>query len=192
MNGKTGKLFIVAGPSGVGKGTALKKFLAHNDNLIYSISTTTRKPREGEVEGVNYFYVAREKFEQMIEENAFLEWAEYSGNLYGTSKNYVTKKLNEGYDIILEIEVQGVKKIMKQNLDAVSIFIMPPSQEELEERLRGRNTESEEAVQKRLNAAKEEMKNAHLFKYQIKNITVEQAFNELQAVYESERNWEMF
>ncbi len=192
MNGKTGKLFIVAGPSGVGKGTVLKKFLAHNDNLIYSISTTTRKPREGEAEGVNYFYVSREKFEQMIEEDAFLEWAEYSGNLYGTSKNYVTKKLNEGYDIILEIEVQGVKKIMKQNLDAVSIFIMPPSQEELEERLRGRNTESEEAVQKRLSAAKEEMKNAHLFKYQIKNITVEQAFGELQSVYESEKNWEMY
>ena len=95
MSGKTGKLFIVAGPSGVGKGTVLKKFLEHNDNLIYSISTTTRKPREGEAEGVNYFYVSREKFEQMIEEDAFLEWAEYSGNLYGTSKNYVTKKLNE-------------------------------------------------------------------------------------------------
>ncbi len=188
MNGKSGKLFIVAGPSGVGKGTVLKKFLEHNDNLIYSISTTTRKPREGEAEGVNYFYVTREKFEQMISDGAFLEWAEYSGNLYGTSKKYVTKKLNEGYDIILEIEVQGVKKIMKQNLDAVSIFIMPPSQKELEERLRGRNTESEEAVQKRLNAAKEEMKNAHLFKYQIKNITVEQAFSELQAVYESEKN----
>ncbi len=188
MNGKQGKLFIVAGPSGVGKGTVLKKFLAHNDNLIYSISTTTRKPREGEVEGVNYFYVTREKFEEMITEDAFLEWAEYSGNLYGTSKKYVTKKMNEGYDIILEIEVQGAKKIMKQNPETVSIFIMPPSVEVLEERLRGRNTESEEAVQKRLTAAKEEMKNAHIFKYQIKNITVDEAFNELQSVYESEKN----
>ena len=162
-----GRLFIIAGCSGVGKGTLLNLFLEHNPNVKLSISATTRLPREGETDGINYFFITKEEFKHLIENNEFLEWAEFSGNLYGTKKSFVEKTLNKGTDLILEIEVQGAKQVKEKMPDAISIFIMPPSIEELEQRLRGRKTETEEAIQKRLHEVKREIEAGKHFDYKI-------------------------
>lgn len=182
-----GRLYIVAGCSGVGKGTLLKLFLKQNPNIIFSISATTRKPREGEQDGVNYFYVSKEEFQTSIDNNEFLEWAEFSGNFYGTKKSFVEKTLNKGIDVILEIEVQGAAQVKQKMPDAVSIFIMPPSVEELEARLRGRHTESEEAIQKRLHEANREIEAGKSFDYRIVNDNLDDALKRLQDVFDSER-----
>ena len=130
------KLWIISGSSGVGKGTVLKAVLAKRPDLKVSISCTTRLPREGEVNGVNYFFLSREDFQKAVNEGKFLEWAEFSGNMYGTRLDYVSKKLSEGHNIILEIDTQGALKVKSQLPEAVLIFILPPSLEELEARLR--------------------------------------------------------
>jgi guanylate kinase len=184
----SGRLFIIAGCSGVGKGTLLKLFLEKNPNIKLSISATTRKPRTGEVDGENYFFISKEEFLESVNNNEFLEWAEFSGNRYGTKKSFVEKTLNKGIDLILEIEVKGAKQVKEKMPEAVSIFIMPPSVEELEERLRGRNTEDEEAIQKRLNEAKREIEAGKNFDYQIINDDLEVALNNLQEIFDSERN----
>ena len=184
---KQGKLFVVTGPSGVGKGTILNKFFENNkENVCYSVSMTTRKPRPVEVDGVNYFFVSKEEFEKAVKNDEFLEWAEYSGNYYGTNKNFVYEKLNNGVNVILEIETQGAKKVMEKFPDCISIFFAPPSLEELEHRLRGRHTEDEASIQKRLNAVKLELCCIENYKYNIINDEVEAAYNKLQAVYDYE------
>ena len=188
MENKKGKLFIVLGPSGVGKGTLLKGFLANNTNVLYSISTTTRAPRVGEEDGVHYFFESVENFKKMIENDEFLEWAEFSGNFYGTNKKFVEKRLNQGFDILLEIEVQGAKKVLQTVKDAVSIFILPPSREELEKRLRGRKTETEDAIEKRLKRAIAELDEASDYKYQVVNNNIDEAISKLQEIYEAEKN----
>lgn len=188
MENKNGKLFIITGPSGVGKGTILKKFFENNHNIIYSISETTRKPRPGEVHGVNYFFVEKEDFEKSIENDEFLEWAKYSDNYYGTKKNFVLKALSQGADVLLEIETQGAKKIMEKFPDCITIFFTPPNLDELEKRLRGRKTEDEEAIQKRLHQVKQELTLAPLYKYSIENDKIEDALEKLQAVYNKEKN----
>ena len=175
----SGRLFIIAGCSGVGKGTLLKLFLEKNPNIKLSISATTRKPRTGEVDGENYFFISKEEF---------LEWAEFSGNRYGTKKSFVEKTLNKGIDLILEIEVKGAEQVKAKMPEAISIFIMPPSVEELEERLRGRNTEDEEAIQKRLNEAKREIEAGKSFDYKIINDDLDVALANLQEIFDSERN----
>lgn len=187
-NVKYGKLFVITGPSGVGKGTILEKFFHNNKNIIYSISETTRKPRPGEVHGVNYFFVSKEDFETSIKNDEFLEWAKYSDNYYGTKKNFVLKALLQEADVLLEIETQGAKKIMEKFPDCITIFVTPPNLDELEKRLRGRQTEDEEAIQKRLNQVKEELKLAPHYKYTIENDMVENALNKLQKIYEDEKN----
>lgn len=187
-NKKQGKLFVITGPSGVGKGTVLNKFFENNRDIIFSISATTRKPRPNEKDGVNYFFISEEEFKKEIENGDFLEWANYSGNYYGTKKSYVLKKINEGYDVLLEIETQGAGKIMEKFPDAVTIFITPPDIEELEKRLRGRKTEDEESIKKRLDKMREEMRVAQKYKYSILNDEVENALNKLQAVYDFEKN----
>ena len=184
-----GKLFVITGPSGVGKGTVLGKFFEKNkEEIIYSISATTRKARPGEVDGVNYFFISKEEFEKEIENGEFLEWANYSGNYYGTKKSFVEKTLNKGINVLLEIEAQGAHNVMQSHPECVSIFIAPPNLDELEKRLRGRNTESEEAIISRLNAVKRELEEAKNFKYIITNNEVEQAFLELQNIYEAQKN----
>lgn len=183
---KKKKLFVISGSSGVGKGTVIKGFLEHNPNFSLSISCTTREKREGEVEGVNYFYVSREEFENSIKNDEFLEWAEFSGNYYGTKRNFVQKSLSKNKDLILEIETQGALHIKKRMPEAVLIFIAPPSYQDLEFRLRNRKTESEEAITKRLEFVKLELKNSEMYDYRIINDTVEHAIQELGKIIKTE------
>ena len=184
------KLIIFTGPSGVGKGTILADFFKKVDNnIVYSISNTTRNPRDGEINGMHYFFISKDEYEKLIKENAFLEYANYSGNYYGTSKKFVEEKLKEGKSVLLEIELQGALQVIKKCPNAVTIFIKPPSFEELEKRLRGRHSESEEAIQKRLIAAKEELNNANKFHYVIENKIVDEAVDELIKIYNKETKW---
>lgn len=179
-----GRLFVISGSSGVGKGTVLKEFLARHADFKLSVSCTTRQPREGEVDGINYFFLTREKFQECINNNEFLEWAEFSGNLYGTQKAYVERKLAEGKNIILELDTVGALNVKKIMPEACLIFIAPPSFEELEARLRGRHTETEEAIQKRLASTKKEIENSKQFDYQVINDSVENAVKELEKITE--------
>lgn len=179
---KKGKLFVISGSSGVGKGTLISLLLKNNSNIMLSISHTTRSPRQGEVDGVNYFFRTKEEFQKSIEENAFLEWAQYSDNFYGTKRKFVERKLNEGFDLILEIDTQGALKVKEQMPDAILIFILPPSLKDLENRLRGRKTETEEAIQKRLNFVESEMKNLSLYDYQIVNDDLQMALEKLKGI----------
>ena len=176
------KLFVISGSSGVGKGTVIKEFLKRNPEYKLSVSCTTRKPREGEVHGKNYFFLTREEFESCIDRNEFLEWAEFSGNMYGTQRPYIEEKLAQGKKLILEIDTQGALNVKKIMPDVVLIFILPPSFEELEARLRGRHTETEEAIQKRLASTKLELENSKYFDYEVINDSIENAVLKLEEI----------
>lgn len=178
-----GKLFIISGSSGVGKGTVIKKFAEKANDIVLSISSTTRKPRPGEVHGVNYFFIDREEFEKDIQNGDFLEWAEFGGNRYGTNKKRVQEILDSGKNVLLEIEVQGAKQVKEKMPQAVSIFILPPSKEEIEKRLRGRGTETEEAIQKRLQAIEFESKESVHYDFKVINDEVERAAEEIFKIY---------
>lgn len=175
-------LIIFTGPSGVGKGTIVKKVFAELEDIEFSVSCTTREKRPGEVEGKNYFFKTTEEFDQMIKNNELLEWAEFVGNKYGTPKRFVDETLAQGKDVFLEIEVQGALQVMEKFPDAVSIFLVPPRFEDLEARLRQRGTESEEVLQKRLTKAKEEMKYMDDFNYVVTNDDVNQAVESVKAL----------
>lgn len=181
------KLYVISGSSGVGKGTVIEGFLKKNLSFSLSISYTTRQKREGEQEGVNYFYVSKDDFKKSVDKGEFLEWAEFSGNCYGTNKEYVQKCLTTGKDLILEIDTQGALQIKEKMPSAVLIFIEPPSYQDLEARLRNRNTENEEAIMKRLDFVKLEMKNAEKFDYRIVNDEIDQAISELEKIINTER-----
>lgn len=180
------KLYVISGSSGVGKGTVLKGFLKRNPGFNLSISYTTREKREGETNGVNYFFVSKKEFLQSVKNNEFLEWAEFSGNYYGTKKSFVEKCLIEGKDLILEIETQGALQIKEKMPEAVLVFIAPPSYQDLEFRLRSRNTESEEAIAKRLDFVKLEIKNSEMYNYRIINDKLEDAIIELEKIIKTE------
>jgi len=182
MTQKKGKLYVISGSSGVGKGTLIKKFLEKHPEFKLSVSCTTRAPREGEVHGINYFYLTKEDFQKCINNNEFLEWAEFSGNMYGTQRAYVEEKLDLGKDLILEIDTQGALKVKSIMAEATLIFILPPSFEELEARLRGRHTESEEAIQKRLEFTKLEIENSKQFDYQVINDDIDNAVKKLEEI----------
>ncbi len=152
-----GKLFVVSGPSGVGKGTVLDRLVKEESGLWKSVSATTRKPRQGEEDGTDYFFVEREDFERAADGGGFLEWAEYSGNLYGTPVESVRKHLKNGENVILEIEVQGALQVRKAMPEAILVFIEPPSMDELERRLIKRGSEDKETIQRRLETAKVEL-----------------------------------
>lgn len=177
-----GKTFIISGPSGVGKSTVLRELFKGRDDLYFSISATTREPREGEENGVHYHFVDVKRFQELIEEDALLEYAEYVGNFYGTPKKFVDKAMSEGKDVILDIEVQGALQVSAKRPDTVRIFIAPPSWEELERRLKGRGTDSEEKIRKRLLRAKAELQTADVYDYFVINDSVEQAVRELSAI----------
>ena len=182
-----GKLIVVSGPSGSGKGTVLKRVLQSDSNIFYSVSATTRAPREGEENGVHYYFITREEFEKKIKEGGMLEYAEYVGNYYGTPKDTVTEKLSRGQDVILEIETKGAEKIREKCPDAIFVFITPPSMEELKKRLIGRGTESIEVINKRLSRAAEEMKAQSLYDYIVVNDEADRAALDIAAIIRSEK-----
>ena len=188
MADKKGILMIVSGPAGVGKGTVVARSIEKSNGGIYlSISATTRAPRPIDTEGVTYFFKKKEEFENMIENNELLEWAVYVDNYYGTPAKPVFDALKSGHDVILEIEVQGALKVKENYKDAVLTFIVPPSFEELEKRLRGRNTETEEQIKKRLSTAKGEFEKIEKYDYVVENNAVEDAVDDLFAILRSEK-----
>ena len=176
------KLYVISGSSGVGKGTVLKGFLDKNPEFTLSISCTTRIPRPGEVDGVNYFFVSKEEFQKSIDEDKFLEYAQFAGNFYGTKKRYIKECLEQGKNVILEIDTKGALQVKKRMPEAVLIFICPPSFEELEKRLRGRHTEDEETIQRRLSEARAELERAENFDYKIINDSVENAIKSIEKI----------
>ena len=177
-----GKIYLIAGPSGVGKGTVIKKILELDENVAISISATTREKRKGEKDKVNYFFKTKEEFEQLVKEDGFLEYARYAGNYYGTPKKPLFDKLDQGYDVILEIDVQGCMQVMEKMPEVESVFILPPSLEELEKRLRGRETESEEIIKERLKLAEKELEQVKFFKYSVVNNTVDEAAEKIVEI----------
>lgn len=179
---RKGKTFIVSGPSGVGKSTVLKALFDQRTDLYFSISATTRDPRPGEVDGVHYHFIPAEEFHRMVEEDEFLEYAEYVGNFYGTPKKYVDRAMDDGRDVILDIEIQGANQICAKRPETVRIFIAPPSWVGLERRLTARGTDSQEVIQSRLLRAKVELQTASSYDYLVINDTVEQAVTELAAI----------
>ena len=185
--GKKGQLYVFTGPSGTGKGTILGQVLEQDKNVFLSVSATTRAPRDGEQDGVHYYFLTHEAFEEKIKQGAFLEYAQYVGNYYGTLEAPVDQQLAQGRDVVLEIEVQGAMQIHNKRPDAVMVFVAPPSMDELERRLRGRGTESDEKVQGRLQTARQEMGFANRFDYIITNDRLEDAVADLLAVLAAER-----
>lgn len=183
-----GNLIVISGPSGTGKGTVCKELLNAHPEIAYSISATTRAPRAGEVNGKDYWFISKEEFQQMIIEKKLLEWAEVYGNYYGTPADKVREVLESGRDVLLEIDTQGAMNVQKIFLkEATFIFLLPPSLEELERRIRGRGTETEEAISRRLNAAIEEIPHGTDYDYIITNDSVSDVVNKILHIIEAER-----
>ena len=182
-----GKIFVITGPSGVGKGTVVERVLKQLENIYLSVSCTTRPKREGENEGVNYFYKTKEEFQKNIEAEEFLEWAEFAGDYYGSPKFQINNYLSCGKDVLLEIEVQGAKQVKQKAKEAILIFLAPPSFEALEERLIKRQTESVEKVKIRLKKAREEMKEIKLFHYIVINDKLDEAVQNVVSIIRAER-----
>ncbi len=176
-----GRLIVLTGPSGVGKGTLMRSLLQRYPELYYSVSVTTRSPRPGEIDGKNYYFISRNKFEQLVAQGEFLEWAEFAGNYYGTPREAVLNQIRAGKTVVLEIELEGARQIRASFPSALSIFILPPSFEELEQRIRNRGQDSEEAIARRLQCAQEEIKAAEEFDIQIVNDDLETAVNAIAA-----------
>lgn len=181
-----GRLFVISGPSGVGKSTILKRLMADRDDIYFSVSATTRQPREGESDGVHYHFTTVEEFQQLIADEALLEWAEYVGNYYGTPEKYVDQALQEGKNVILDIEVQGAGNVAAKRPDAVRIFIAPPSWTELERRLNTRGTDTPEKIAQRLARAKEEFESVESYDYIVVNHAVDRAVYEIESIMVAE------
>ena len=175
-----GKLIVLTGPSGVGKGTLMNEILNRYPELHYSVSATTRSPRPGEINGKNYNFISRSQFEQLVTQGEFLEWAEFAGNCYGTPREAVFNQIQAGKLVLLEIELAGARQIRRTFPSALSIFILPPSFAELENRIRGRGQDSEEAISRRLQRAEEEIAAANEFDIKIINDDFEQALKEIE------------
>lgn len=183
-----GSLIILSGPSGVGKGTVRKKLATlEGVNFYYSISMTTRSPRQGEVNGKDYFFVTQDEFRRNVVAGNFLEWAEFVGNCYGTPRDVAESYLEKGIDVLLEIETNGAKQVLAKCPDAVSIFLVPPSFEDLEARIRGRSTEDEETIQRRLARARAELELAKMYRYVVVNDDAMRAAEEIKSIILAQR-----
>lgn len=180
-----GVLVVVSGFSGAGKGTLMNELLSKYDNYALSVSATTRSPRPGETDGKEYFFKTKKEFEEMIEHNQFLEYACYVGNYYGTPKEYVEKQLQQGKDVLLEIEIQGALKVKEMADDAILIFILPPSAEELKRRLTGRGTETEDVIDARLRRANEEAEGIEKYDYVLVNDNLDESAAALHKLIQS-------
>ena len=179
------KLIIITGPSGVGKGTVVKELLDRNKDIWLSISATTRNPRIGEKDGENYYFISDEKFKDMIDKKEFLEWAQFAGNYYGTPLSTVNEKIEKGFIVLLEIEVEGAKQIKEKFPEALSIFLLPPSKAELEKRIRNRGTEKEEAIDRRLSRANYEIASSDQFDFVLTNHDVDETVKEVFKIIKS-------
>lgn len=184
---KPGLLVVVSGPAGVGKGSIVRKMKELSDSVVLSVSATSRLPRPLENEGINYFFKTREQFQEMIENDQLIEWVEYCGNYYGTPRDFVLSEIKKGHIVVLEIEVEGAINVRKLFPDAVMCFILPPDFKELENRLRGRATENEVTIQKRLLRAKTEFEYINKYDYLVINDTVEKAAQRFENIIESEQ-----
>ena len=182
-----GRLIVISGPSGAGKSTVVSKAVAERNDGCFSISVTTRKPRPGEVDGREYFFVDLDRFKEMTENDELLEHAEYCANSYGTPREYVEKKMEEGLNVLLDVEVQGARQINAKKPDAVKIFVIPPSMEELRNRLEKRGTDTQRAIEARLIRAGQEYGEADFYDYIIVNDDAEKAARELSAIITAEK-----
>ncbi|MBI4650314.1 guanylate kinase [Candidatus Desantisbacteria bacterium] len=183
-----GLIIVVSAPSGAGKTTICKKVVALNPSIVHSISYSTRKPREGEINGVDYFFVSEKSFFKSRLSREFIEWAKVHGNFYGTPKAFIENSINNGLDVILDIDVVGALKVKKKYPESVLIFILPPNKNELESRLRKRNTEDEENIKKRLNNAEKELKYINNYNYVVKNIDLNEAVDKVKAIIKAEKS----
>ncbi|MFO7911164.1 MAG: guanylate kinase [Desulfotignum sp.] len=183
---RKGRLFVISAPSGAGKTTLIKQVLKKFSGVSYSVSHTTRPPRPGETHGKEYFFVNESEFVDMIDADLWLEWARVHGHYYGTSRTFVEEQLEKGSTLLLDIDVQGAAQIMASSLDPVSIFIMPPSLEELGRRLKNRGTEDPRTIARRLRNAKEEIRQKHMFQYVLVNDDLETASGQLCHIFENE------
>ena len=182
MSDGMGTLTVITGPSGVGKGTLVQRLLARHPSIWVSVSATTRAPRQGECEGESYFFHSRDRFDALVKEGGLLEWAEFAGNCYGTPRAPVEQRLQEGRPVLLEIELEGARQVRRSFPEAVQIFLAPPSFEELERRIRGRGTDAEEAIQRRLLRAREELNAQGEFDAVVVNADLEQALMKLEGL----------
>ena len=186
MIGKKGLLLVLSGPSGTGKSTVIAGLMGLRDDIRFSVSATTRAPRPGEQDGRDYYFISREEFLDMIGRDAFLEHAEYVGNFYGTPAAPVEENMRAGFHVLLDIEVQGAAQVMAKRPDAVSVFLAPPSLEELEKRLRGRGTDDDERIARRLEAARRELAQADKYTYTVVNDDANEAARQLDAILTAE------
>ena len=182
-----GKLFVVSAPSGCGKGTILSEVLKKNKNLFYSVSATTRTPRDGEIDGVNYYFLTKEEFKREIDNGGMIEYAQYCDNFYGTPKEKVIEKLEQGIDVILEIETNGAMQVKRAMPEAVLIFILPPSVFELRRRLNKRGTEEQDIIDKRVKEAEDEILKAHNYDYIIMNDELDKAIEDFEAILKASK-----
>lgn len=184
----TGQIIVISAPSGAGKGTIIKELLKNDNKTRWlSVSATSRAPREGEQEGINYYYLTEEDFKKKIREDYFLEYTNYAGNYYGTPKEYIKEKVEKGIDVILEIEIEGAMNVKRLIPEAMFIFIMPPSLKDLVKRLKGRGTESNEKIIKRFHEAYKEINEVTKYNYVVVNDEIDQAVDKIESIIKAER-----
>ena len=180
-------LIVISGPSGVGKGTIYNRLLDNDPSLTFSVSVTNRGPRNGEPDGVDYFFISEEKYQELVNADAFLEHATVHGHSYGTLKSQIQEKMEKGYNVVLDIDPQGAKQVMAQWPECVSIFLLPPSYQKLRERLYGRNTDDPKEIERRLNNARGEIEQVGMYQYTVVNDDLELAFEQVSAIIAAEK-----